>query len=160
MIILGYPCIGKTTLAQRDAKFIDLESSNFSINGTKPEGWHEIYCKVAIDLYKQGKIVFISQHKEVQDYMSKWLENNPDELVIMVFPAPWLKQEWCNRAKKRYDESQDEKDLRAYERIEKCFDLDIKDLEHSNIPKMVISSESASLSDMINNTIKLMNIRK
>lgn len=47
MIIVGYPCIGKSTYAAgHPYRAIDLESSNF----VKDDNWVKSYCNVAIDL--------------------------------------------------------------------------------------------------------------
>jgi len=71
MIILGYPGIGKSFLAQSPVIFhvrdyqgsfgvIDLESSNFVVDGKKIENWEIPYCKIALELSEYGHIVFIS----------------------------------------------------------------------------------------------------
>lgn len=44
MIVCGYPCIGKSTVAKQDPMFIDLESSYFKIEGRDNTGWYENYC--------------------------------------------------------------------------------------------------------------------
>ena len=49
MIIIGYPGIGKSTLAVQHLGYIDLESSNFKVDGIKIEGWQEIYCNILND---------------------------------------------------------------------------------------------------------------
>lgn len=67
MIIIGYPGIGKSTLAGKDHKFIDLESSNFKIEDERSEDWYKVYCKVAEDLSRQGYIVFVSSHLAVRE---------------------------------------------------------------------------------------------
>lgn len=46
MIYVGYPCIGKTSIAGKN-NFIDLESSLFN-NGS--DNWAKTYADVAIDL--------------------------------------------------------------------------------------------------------------
>ena len=69
MIICGYPCIGKSTLAKTDLRFVDLESSNFKIPGDNTDAWAERYCKVAIDLHHQGYVVFVSTHDVVLKHL-------------------------------------------------------------------------------------------
>ena len=52
MIIIGYQGIGKSTLAGKDNKFIDLESGNFWVNGERVENWYIPYCQIAEHLSK------------------------------------------------------------------------------------------------------------
>lgn len=68
MIIVGYPCIGKSTYAvSHKYKAIDLESSNFIKDGS----WVESYCNVAIGLSEQGYDVFVSSHDDVRKQLLK-----------------------------------------------------------------------------------------
>lgn len=59
MIIVGYQGIGKSSLAGRDKKFIDLESGNFWIDGKRADDWYKPYCKIAEHLSQQGYYVFV-----------------------------------------------------------------------------------------------------
>lgn len=120
MIIIGYPGIGKSTLARRNKDYIDLESSCFFINNKRPEDWQVIYCKVAEDLSRQGKVVFVSSHKEVVDELL-----TTSEKVLAIYPDPKLKDEWIKRLKDRYEFTCLEKDRKAYQRALEHFDEDI-----------------------------------
>ena len=108
MIVIGYQGIGKSTLAGRNNKFIDLESSNFWIDGKRADDWYKPYCKIAEHLSQQGYIVFTSSHEVVR----KQLEDS-DEIVVLAFPSAELKWEWIAKLEKRYEESGLEKDYKA-----------------------------------------------
>lgn len=44
MIIIGYQGIGKSSVAKEDYKYIDLESSNFWVDGNRPNDyWPKAY---------------------------------------------------------------------------------------------------------------------
>lgn len=135
MIITGYQGIGKTTLASKNDKIIDLESSSFwkhdedaylnkTGNKTRHDDWYIYYCQVAQDLSRQGYTVFVSCHKEVR----KWLSVHNTERFCAIFPDKSIKKDWLKRLKERYEDSKSEKDLRAYEHAEKCYDGDIYQL--------------------------------
>ena len=126
MIITGYQGIGKSTLASKNDKIIDLESSSFwkvdeDGNRTRPHDWHIYYCQVAQHLSKQGYIVFVSCHQEVRD----WLSVHNEEKFCAIFPDESIKNDWLQRLKNRYIASNSEKDLRAYEHAKVCYDNDI-----------------------------------
>ena len=72
MVIVGYQGIGKSTLAKNRNGFIDLESSNFFVNGERSPDWYIPYCEIALDLSKQGYDVFVSSHKVVRDELKKY----------------------------------------------------------------------------------------
>lgn len=123
MIVIGYPGIGKSTLAGRDHKYIDLESSNFKINGERSEDWYKVYCKVAEDLSRQGYIVFVSCHLAVREAL-----RNSGEIVAVVFPTSSLEKEWIGKLRDRYVKTNTNKDRIAYERARDHFYEDIVDL--------------------------------
>ncbi len=135
MIITGYQGIGKTSLASKNNKIIDLESSSFwkyeednalnrTGNKTRHDDWYIYYAQVAQDLSRQGYTVFVSCHEEVRKYLS--IHNL--ERFCAIFPSKSLKEDWLKRLKRRYDFSKFEKDLRAYEHALKYYDQDIQQL--------------------------------
>ena len=139
MIITGYQGIGKTTLAAKSDKIIDLESSSFwkheedvslnkTGNKTRPDDWYIYYCQVAQDLSRQGYTVFVSCHREVR----KWLSIHNTERFCAIFPDISVKNDWLRRLNTRYEESKSEKDLRAYEHAKIFFDQDIRQLWHES----------------------------
>ena len=123
MIIIGYPGIGKSTLAGRDHKYVDLESSNFKINGEKSEDWYKVYCKVAEDLSKQGYIVFVSSHSVVREALK-----GSEEAVAVAYPVGTLEKRWITKLRDRYNKTNSEKDRMAYKRAKDHFNEDIVSL--------------------------------
>ena len=130
MILVGYPGVGKSSISNREDGFVDLESSNFTINGSKDLGWVVPYINVAIDLYKQGYDVFVSSHFVVRNELKKRVRNgeisNSD--VLLIYPSIDLKEEWVEKLKKRYEEDHIDGHLRAYERSKNHYDTDINDM--------------------------------
>lgn len=150
MIIIGYPGIGKTSLAGRYNQYIDLESSNFNdAFGLKPDGWFIPYCKVAEDLSKQGYRVFVSCHKEVQEYFNK-----SDEYVMVLYPDIELKEQWLNRVKGRFENDPSMKNKKAMENVEKYWDIQINSLMNSPFEnKLVLKNMNYTLDNEIDNFI-------
>lgn len=145
MIIAGYPCCGKSSIAARNSNFIDLESSNFHTPGDKTKDWADRYAAVAKDLSKHHN-VFISTHEAVLSC----LLNYPD--LILVFPSPELKQDWTMRAQMRWQQSLQndvEKNRRAYERIRDHFDEDINALMNYQSSRIILSSMNVWIDDII-----------
>lgn len=108
MIIVGYQGIGKSTVAKRDMRYIDLESGNFWIDGKRVDDWYKPYCKIAEHLSQQGYDVFVSSHEVVRKELEK-----TTELVVLVYPSIRLKDYWIDKLEKRYQESGLEKDYKA-----------------------------------------------
>ena len=148
MIIIGYPGVGKTSLAGRYRQYIDLESSHFNdAFGLKPDGWFIPYCKVAEDLSEQGYRVFVSCHKEVQEYFSK-----SNEYVIVLYPTIELKEQWLDRVKKRFDNDPSMKNKKAMENVEKYWDMQINSLRNSPFEnKLELKDMNYTLDNEIDN---------
>lgn len=129
MIIIGYPGIGKSTLTTRSSivfgtRYIDLESSNWNdTEGKKLPNWWYSYCKVAEDLSRQGYRVFVSCHKEVQDYLK-----DSDEYVILCYPDIELRDVWIERLRCRYENDSSQKNKNALITAEKFYSQHINDL--------------------------------
>ena len=98
MIIVGYQGVGKSSISSKINNFIDLESSNFFIDGKRDSNWFKIYCNLANNLSKQHFIVFISSHKEVREELKK----NSNEIILTVCPSEELRDEWIQKLKDRY----------------------------------------------------------
>lgn len=145
MIIIGYQGIGKTTLSKSDARYIDLESSMFRVDGKRPDGWEILYCKVAADISRQGYSVFISSHKEVRDY----LRRNCDEPYCAVIPALNLESQWIDKLKQRYIKSGSSKDYRAYVNALSGYSGDIPEIEADVENIIEIEDMNYSLSNLI-----------
>lgn len=127
MIVIGYPGIGKSTTAKKNSKFIDLESSNFWVDGHRHDDWYRSYCQVAEDLSRQGYIVFVSYHREVRQQ----LESSPEHIVL-VFPSLDLEDAWVKRLRNRYEESNSFKDYKAWQNSSN-YAANINELERCGI---------------------------
>lgn len=123
MIVIGYQGIGKSSLAGRNNRFIDLESGNFWVDGKRAEDWYKPYCQIAEHLSQQGYIVFTSSHEVVR----KQLENS-SETVAIVYPSIELKDEWIDKLERRYAESGLEKDYKALMNAKDRYEENIKEL--------------------------------
>lgn len=128
MIVIGYQGIGKSTLAGRDNKFIDLESGNFWVDGKRADDWYKPYCNIAEHLSQQGYIVFTSSHEVVR----KQLESS-NEIVVLVYPSFELKDKWIDKLDYRYQYSGLEKDYKALMNAKDRYSENIQELYDSNI---------------------------
>ena len=126
MIVVGYQGIGKSTIAGRDHRFIDLESSIFRIDGERAADWYKTYCKIAEHLSKQGYIVFISSHKIVREY----LLNSIADFIVLVYPSVELKDSWIEKLERRYSNSHLDKDYRALMNAKERYEENIRELEN------------------------------
>lgn len=135
MVIIGFPCIGKSSISKEDPWYIDLESSFYK----KDKDWEIGYCEQAINLSEQGYFVFVSSHNEVR----KYLEKNQDRCLIMeIFPNERLEPDWIERALNRYNKTKEEKDRRAYEHIQKNYSSSIQSMKNDGIVnKCIITSD-------------------
>ena len=150
MIIIGYPGIGKTSLAGRYKEYIDLESSNWNNpDNIKPANWWWSYGKVAEDLSRQGYRVFVSCHPSVQKYFE---ESN--EYVMVIYPSIELKEEWIKRVSDRYERVPSIKNLSALNNVELYYDKQIKSLNNSPFEnKLVLKDINYTLDNEIDSVI-------
>lgn len=148
MIIIGYPGVGKTSLAGRYRQYIDLESSNWNNpDNTKPDMWWWSYGKIAEDLSRQGYRVFVSCHPSVQKYFE---ESN--EYVMVLYPSLELKEEWIKRISDRYERDRSIKNLSALNNVELYYDEQIKSLNDSLFEnKLVLKDINYTLDNEIDN---------
>lgn len=108
IVIVGYQGVGKSSCAGING-CIDLESSNFIVNGERYDDWHIVYCNIAESLAIQGYVVFTSSHQVVRDELAK-----RDGLrVVIVTPSASLREPWIDRLLDRYKRTGSEKDRRA-----------------------------------------------
>lgn len=144
-IFIGYQGVGKSTVANRNVEYIDLESGNFWVNGKRGDNWHEIYCNIAEHLCQQGKNVFVSSHAVVRERLR---ESGCD--VCVIYPAPHMRAEWIRRLKDRYAETSTEKDYKAWKNAEEKYDENIADLmNESSFGHIVIESTPYNLLAML-----------
>lgn len=146
MIIVGYQGIGKSTLAFHNNRVIDLESSNFFVDGERPNNWHIIYCNIARTLCRQGYIVCILSHKEVREELAR----NPAQNQVIIYPTHILKDKWIAKLRYRYEETQSIKDFKALRNAEDCFDESITDLANQKgFEKISIGTMNYDLADIL-----------
>ena len=143
MIIVGYQGIGKSTLAGNH-KCIDLESSNFWVNGKRADDWYIPYCQIANHLSEQGYIVFTSSHEVVRKELEK-----SEEAVWVVYPSRYLKDEWIEKLKERYDRTGLEKDYKAWKNAEDRYTDNIKELMSGKLDTYEIRDMGYSLLNII-----------
>lgn len=145
-IIVGYQGVGKSTLAYNFVNVIDLESSNFFVDGKRDENWYIVYCNIARNLCRQGYIVCVSSHKVVRDE----LEKNPAGKQFIVYPSLTLKNKWINNLKYRYEAVSSDKNYKAWKNAECCYDENIQDLiDQKGFDKIEIEDMSYDLRRML-----------
>ena len=147
MIIVGYQGIGKSTLA---GKFncIDLESSNFWVDGKRSDDWYKIYCSIAVNLSQQGFIVFTSSHEVVRNELSKY-----GERTVVVYPAVALKDQWIDKLRVRYEATGLEKDFKALANAEDRYEDNINELKHCNLECFEITDIDYDLRSIIDSIL-------
>lgn len=150
MIIIGYPGIGKSTLAGRYKEYIDLESSNWNNpDNTKLDNWWWSYGKVAEDLSRQGYRVFVSCHPQVQKYFE---ESN--EYVMICYPSLHMKDDWTLKLAQRYEQDRSTKNLAALNNVDLFYDKQIRALDESLFKhKCVLKDMNYILDNEIDNFI-------
>ena len=144
MIVIGYQGIGKSTLAGRDNKFIDLESGNFWVDGKRADDWYKPYCQIANHLSEQGYTVFTSSHEVVRKELEK-----SKEKVFVVFPAIDLKDKWVKKLRERYESTGLEKDFKALANAEDRYKENIAELMMGNLKFYEIYDMNYSLKDIV-----------
>lgn len=178
MIIIGFPGIGKSTLASNNDKFVDLESSYFKtpdlikkspyyslilsdddfVKIFKDYDWVENYCKLAEFLSRNGHVVFVSSHKAIRDYLAKM---DTSETVACIFPSERIKYDWLKKLEHRYILTGLDKDYRAFIRARDHYDDDIRDLYSNDgiMYKLVITDINYDLEEEIEKIFDCINYR-
>lgn len=147
MIIIGFPCIGKSSVANEPISgytfsgFIDLESSNFAKN----DNWVSEYCNVALDLSSQGYDVFVSSHESVRDYLSQFQDNDD---IIEVFPSLNMYNEWIRRLRNRYQNDKSDKNKRAYDYVFNNFFSAVESMMYDDIQWKLILDGDSHINDL------------
>lgn len=147
MIIIGFPCIGKSSVANEPIKgytfsgFIDLESSNF----VKNENWVSEYCNVALDLSRQGYDVFVSSHESVRDYLANFQDQDD---IIEVFPSANMYDEWIRRLRNRYQNDNSDKNKRAYDYVSNNFFSAVENMMYDDIQWKLILNKDSHINDL------------
>lgn len=138
MVLLGYPGIGKTTLAKKGL-IVDLDSSRFfgEIN------WVEKYCAFIKAFNGEGFNVFASCHKKVREELARLGID-----YIVIIPSMALRDEWVGKLARRYFASEEDADFRAWHRAMIDFEADIEDLMEED-KKLVIEAMDYDLEEML-----------
>lgn len=145
MIIIGYPGVGKSTVSRRNIQYVDFDSSLYP----KEDNWEEVYVQRAINLSKEGYVVFVSAHKKVRDLLF-----DCGEKVVVVYPSPKLHDFWIKKLKDRYTKSQNEAEYRALSRCVSNYCEDIIDLQEAKFKnKIEITEENYDLEDLLEGKI-------
>lgn len=145
MIIVGYPGIGKSTLAYENNNFVDLDSTAFYHKGGRIDNWYVYYCRIAYELSKQGFNVFISSHECVVNYIKKHFN---DEKILCVFPSIDAKDAWIYRMRKRLEMHKSESNARALNFVLNNFDSSINFLMNCGLEYVTVD-ELSNLEDII-----------
>ena len=160
-VIMGYQGIGKTTVANDIDIVIDFESSLMKYpDGTRPEKWEKIYCRQAIELAKNNKIVFISSHECVQKELSNY-HAYEDSKVWVGAIAPWysLRQKWLDNLEARYRDTGMSKDHYALINAERGFEQQIRTLSSNpSFTTIFLYNTSYDLSNILSTLCSIMNI--
>lgn len=147
MIIVGYQGIGKSTLAKNGNGFIDLESSNFFVNGVRQNDWYIPYCNIAMNLSEQGYTVFVSSHECVRNYLSFHADQ---ARLVIVCPSLRLKDQWIEKLEKRYQDTGLVKDYKAMMNAKDRYEENIKELMNTvGFEVLQIDTMDYKLSDVI-----------
>lgn len=120
MIVIGYQGIGKSTCASEMHGIIDLESSNFKIDGERDENWYVVYCRIAVSLARQGYIVMVSSHEHVRSELRQY---DPEDkyTVVVICPHYTMKDRWIQRLYNRYVREPSDKNYAAWKEAEAHF---------------------------------------
>lgn len=125
MIIVGYQGIGKSSLAKNGNGFIDLESSNFFVDGLRSVDWYIPYCNIAKHLSEQGYMVFVSSHECVRRYLTYHADGCR---LVIICPSLELKDLWIEKLLKRYNSTKSEKDYKALMNAVNQYETNISEL--------------------------------
>lgn len=119
MIVIGYQGIGKTTTAKKLNNCLDLESSMMKIDGKRDENWFIPYGQIALDLSRQGNIVFTASHRIFRE----WLEvnSNDTDRILCIVPALDIKDLWIEKLQKRWEQTNLLKDRLAFMNAKECY---------------------------------------
>ena len=150
MIVIGYQGIGKSTLAAKSFRYIDLESSSFWFDDPETKQkirhimWYAMHCNVAEDLSRQGYTVFVSSHQPVRERLLK-----SDEYVITCVPSLNLKDKWIEKLRLRYENSGLEKDYRAYMNAADCFTENVTEMMNSGFDVLEVEDMDYDLKKLL-----------
>lgn len=162
LIIIGYQGIGKSSFASSRNKTIDLESSNFKVDGERDDNWQVIYCRIAVSLAKQGYIVFTSSHQVVVEEFMKYGNLDDDYTIIIVSPHYSLEIEWVEKLRQRWiADKKNEKNYTAYKDAEENFQNEICWLASQNeLPYIPIKAMDYVFSRIVGGLCSIYGVNK
>lgn len=140
MIIVGYQGIGKSSCSSLRDSIIDLESSNFFVDGERSDNWQVVYCRIAVSLAKQGYTVLISSHDCVRNELAKYV-NDGSYTIVSICPSYRLKDLWIQKLHNRYIHTKLDKDYKAWQNAESNYSDSIMSIV-SNSPWSFIFLET------------------
>ena len=143
MIICGYQGIGKLTAAGKN-NVIDLESSNFFVDGRRDDNWYIVYANIAKHLSDQGYVVMTSSHKVFRDYLDYCQIE-----YITISPSVELKEKWIEKLQSRYDAEPSDKNFKALMNTKNCYEENVKDLQKGSY--CIIDDINYNLIELIEN---------
>lgn len=152
MIIIGYPGIGKTTLANLYDGYLDMDSSRFMFDGVRPSNWAYHYVKMAEDLSEQGYNVFVSSHESVRKNIE--FHVGAETPVVLVCPSLELKEQWIDKLNDRWwHEDCSYKNYMAWKRAKEHYVEDITNLLNSPFQVITIEHMDYDLSKLLENEL-------
>ena len=133
LIVIGYPGVGKSSIAGKDG-CVDLESGNFFVGEERWKFWCETYCQTAMDIANQGYTVFVSSHKNVLECLNSMplLENVGK--VCVFCPRRTMAVEWIEKLKARFEKTRLFKDYKAWNRAARHYEEDILSFNDCGLP--------------------------
>ena len=107
-----------------------------------------MYCQTAFNIARQGRLVLLSSHAAVREYLR---ENKPFGLGLVVcYPAAELREKWIEKLESRFRRSDDPKDYRALVNAECRYSESIKELsEEKGFIHAVIDRVDYDLGELI-----------
>ena len=153
-VVVGYQGVGKSTLtAQDSSKFVDLESSCFWVDGGRYPQWYIPYVNLAVDIASQGHVVFVSSHKEVRDYLR--FRDFPEHVHFCgCVPSLSLEELWIDKLRKRWVDSNEVKDYKAYMNAKDRYAANIQEIKDDISVICEITSMEYDLNQLLEETFR------
>ena len=145
-VFIGYQGIGKSSIASKYSDFVDLESSNFRVDGIRPDDWYKYYAQCVLDLSSQGLYVFTASHGIFRNYIREINEKREKpQSIYLIHPSLSLKDFWIEKLQKRYNATKLDKDYRALMNVINGYEENIRELFRDPIPSLVIKDKNYNL---------------
>lgn len=154
VVVVGYQGIGKSTLAKERSRFIDLESSSFRIGGERLTDWYKYYCNIALHLAEQGRIVFVSSHAEVRNYLNSIPLPDSVQIACCV-PSVDIEKLWIAKLENRYQATGLDKDFRALMNAKDRYKANVLEIMNSFDCRCVIHTIDYKLYDVLFGVFRL-----